>query len=71
MGGESQELKLVSAEDGFNVFLVCVYVCRDVVNEGVMSEGRGEEGGGEEGGEDDETLFGSDEEDTNSTNEVQ
>ncbi|CAI8031369.1 Kinesin-like protein KIF21B, partial [Geodia barretti] len=41
----------------------------DVVNEGVMSEGRGEEGGGEEGGEDDETLFGSDEEDTNSTNE--
>ena len=66
MGGESQELKLVSAEDGFNVFLVCVYVCRDVVNEGVMSEGRGEEGG-----EDDETLFGSDEEDTNSTNEVQ
>ena len=35
-----------------------------------MSEGRGEEGGGEGGGEDDETLFGSDEEDTNSTNEV-
>ena len=47
-------------------FWCVMCICRDVVNEGVMSEGRGEEGG-----EDDETLFGSDEEDTNSTNEVQ